>query len=192
MRWIVVGRTAAGEQARDHLLLQHAAQFARHAGREEEAGTANVEREAARGADRVIDDLGGGWQHCLLAVVRRHDAAALGEEPLHLRQPLFVQHQLDAGRLCRDLLRQVIDGRAETTIDDHRIGPLAGMAEGSQQAFPIIADGRAPVNREPDVLELLAHVAEVGVDDLAGEDFVSRADDLDAHRCFLWRNGEAS
>jgi hypothetical protein len=37
------------------------------------------------------------------------------------------------------------------------------------------------MHREPDILEFLAHVAEVGVDDLAGEHFVSRADDLDAH-----------
>ena len=41
---------------------------------------------------------------------------------------------------------------------------------------------------EPDVLELLAHVAEVGVDDLAGQDLVAGADDLDAHvPIVLWK-----
>ena len=158
-------------------------------GREEEARAADVEREAAGGADRVVDDLRRGGQHRLLAVVRRHDAAALGEEVLHLRQPLFVQHELHAGGLCRDLLRQIIDGRAETAIDDDRIGALRGKAERIQQALAVVADGGAPVHRQPDVLELLAHVAEVGIDDLAGEDFVSRADDLDAHGVSCDRRG---
>ena len=70
-------RAAARQQARDDLLLQHAAQLARHAGREEEARLADVEREAAGGADRIVDHLGRGGQHRLLAVVGRHDAAAL-------------------------------------------------------------------------------------------------------------------
>ena len=50
-----------------------------------------------------------------------------------------------------------------------------------QQALAVVADRRAPAHRQPDILELLAHVAEIGVDDLAGEDFVAGADDLDAH-----------
>ena len=175
------GCAAAGEQARDHLLLQHAPQFARHAGREEETRAADVHGETAGGTDRVVDDLGRGRQHRLLAVVRRHDAAALGEEVLHLRQPLFVQHQVHAGRLRGHFLRQVIDGRAEAAIDDDRIGTLRCKLECLEQAFAIVADRGAPVHRKSDILELLAHVAEIGIDDLAGEDFVSRADDLDAH-----------
>jgi hypothetical protein len=50
---------ALGEDPRDHLLLEHAPQLARDAGREEEAGAADVEREAARGADRIVDHLRG-------------------------------------------------------------------------------------------------------------------------------------
>src|SRR5262249_51683858 len=50
-------QSALGQEPRDDLLLEHALELARHAGREEEAGSADVEREAARGADRIVDHL---------------------------------------------------------------------------------------------------------------------------------------
>ena len=74
------GCAGAGEDAGDDLLFQHAPQFPRHARGEEEAGFADVHREAASGADRVVDHLGGRGQHRLLDVVRRHCAHAAGEE----------------------------------------------------------------------------------------------------------------
>src|SRR2546430_15350501 len=59
---------AARQQPRDHLLLEHALELSRHARRGEEAGLADVDREAAGGADRIVDHLGGG-PHNLLAPV---------------------------------------------------------------------------------------------------------------------------
>ena len=112
---------ALGEEPRDDLLLEHAPQLARNARREEEARAADVEREAARGADRIVDHLRGGGQHGLLPVVGRHHAAAPLEEVLHPGEPLLVQRELDAGRLGRDLLRQVVDRRAEAAVDDDRV-----------------------------------------------------------------------
>ena len=103
------------------------------------------------------------------------------EEVLHPGEPLLVQRELDPCRLRRDLLRQVVHRRPEAAVDDDRIRPLSGELEGQQQALAIVADRRLPLHREPDVLELLAHVAEVRVDDLAGQHLVARADDLDAH-----------
>src|SRR5262245_57493876 len=91
---------AAGQQARNDLLLEHPLQLARHAGREEEARAADVEREATGGADRIVDDLRGRGQHGLLLVVGRHHAAAPAEEPLHAGQPLLVHRQLDTGGLA--------------------------------------------------------------------------------------------
>ena len=116
----------------DDLLLQHAVEFARHAGGEKEARLADVECEAAGGADRVVDHLGGGGQHCLFHVVRRHGAHAAGEEGLHRRQPFFVQDEFDAGGLGGDFLRQVVDGGTEAAIDDHGIGAGGGKLEGGQ------------------------------------------------------------
>ena len=172
---------ALGEQPRDDLLLQHALELAWHAGREEEARAADVQREAAGGADRVVDHLGGGGQHGLLAVVGRHHAAATPEEILHLRQPLLVERQLDAGRLRGDLLREVVHRRAETAVDDDGVGALARQLKGAQEALAVVTDRRLPGDREAHVLELLADVSEVGVDNLAGEDLVAGTDDLDAH-----------
>src|SRR3989440_8438279 len=170
-----------GEQPRDDLLLQHALELAGDAGREEEARAADVDGEAAGGADGVVDDLGCRRQHRLLAVVRRHRAATAPEEILHLRQPLLVERQLDAGRLSGDLLREVVDGGAETTVDDDGVGALARQLKGTQEALAVVAHRRLPGDREADVLDLLADVREVGVDDLAGEDLVAGTDDLDAH-----------
>ena len=172
---------AAREEARDDLLFQHAAQFARHAGGEEEARLADIHRKAAGGADRVVEDLGGHRQHRLFLVVGRHDPAAALEERLHRDEPLFVERQLDPGGACRDLLRQIIDGRPEAAIDDHRICPLAGVQERSEQRIAVVADRRPPAHRQPDILELLADMAEIGVDDFAGEDFVAGTDDFDQH-----------
>ena len=169
------------QQARDDLLLQHAAQFARHAGGEEKPRLADIDRETAGGADRVVEDLGARRQHRLLPVVRRHDPAAAAEEFLHRREPLLVEHEFVAGRLGRDLLRQIIDGRPEPAVDDDRVGALAGFKKRREQCLAVVADRRAPAHRQPDILELLRDIAEIGVDDLAGQDFVAGADDFDLH-----------
>jgi hypothetical protein len=55
------------------------------------------------------------------------------------------------------------------------------MEKRRQQGVAVVADRRAPAHRQPDILELLRHVAEIGVDDLAGQDLVAGADDLDLH-----------
>ena len=91
------------------------------------------------------------------------------------------ERQLDAGGLGRDLLREVVDRGAEAAVDDDGVGALGGQLERQQQALAVVADGGLPRDGEADVLELLAHVAEVGVDDLAGQDLVAGADDLDTH-----------
>src|SRR5215472_8793253 len=99
------GRCAAARQEpRDDLLFEHAAQLTRHAGSEEEASLADVERKAAGGADRVVEDLSSGWQHRLLFVVLRHDAAAPAEEILHALQPVLVEDELDPGGAGRNFL----------------------------------------------------------------------------------------
>ena len=95
--------------------------------------------------------------------------------------PVVAQHQRHAAGLGRHLLREVVDRGAQPAIDDHRIGPLAGLAEGLQQAGAVVADRGAPMDREPDVAEPPRHVAVVGVDRLAGQDLVAGAEDFDAH-----------
>ena len=105
-------RSSARQEARDDLLFEHAVQLARHSGGEEKPSLADVEREAAGGADRVVEDLGGGRQHRLLRVVRRHDPVAAAEEILHAPEPILVEDELDPGGARRDLLRQIVDGRA--------------------------------------------------------------------------------
>ena len=104
--------SAARQQARDDLLFEHAKQLARHAWGEEKPRLADVEREAAGGADRIVEDLGADRQHRLLAVIRRHDPVAPAEEILHAAEPILVQDEVDAGGARRDLLRQIVDGRA--------------------------------------------------------------------------------
>ena len=174
-------RPAARQQSRDDLFFQHAPQLTRHARGEEEPRAADVHRETAGGANRIVQHLRADRQHRLLAVVRRHVARAAGEKFLHARQPFLVQFQLHAGRLRRDFLRQVIDRRTQPAIDDHRIGTSAGVQERLQQTVAVVADRGAPMDGKPDIFELLGHVAEIGVDDLAGQNFVAGADDLDAH-----------
>ena len=97
-------------------------------GREEEARLADVEREAAGGADRIVEQLGAGGQHGLLAVVGRHHAAAPAEELLHPAEPFLAEDELDAGGLGRDLLRQIVDRGAQPAVDDDRVGALARRA----------------------------------------------------------------
>src|SRR5207249_1131012 len=87
----------------------------------------------------------------------------------------------DAGGLRRDFPRQVVDRGAQAAVDDDRVRALPRQPKRPQQALPIVTDRRFPPDREPDVLELLTDVAEVGVDDLPRQDLVTRADDLDAH-----------
>src|SRR5437870_1634532 len=173
--------TALREEPRDDLLLEHAPELAGDAGSEEEAGLADVHGEAAGGADGIVDDLRRYRQHGLLPVVGRHDAATPAEEVLHAGEPFFVQDELDARRLSRDFLGQVVDGGAEPAVDDDGIRALGGKLKGPEQALAVVAHRGLPLHGEAHVLQLLAHVAEVGVDDLAGEDLVARADDLEPH-----------
>src|SRR5205807_777861 len=153
----------------------------RHPRGEEEAGAADVEREAAGGADRIVDHLGGDGQDRLLRVVRRQHAAAPAEEVLHPPEPRVVQRELDARGLGRDLLGEVVDGGSEAAVDDDGVGALPRQLEGAEQALPVVAHRGLPPDREPDILELLADVGEVAVDDPARQDLVTRADDLDPH-----------
>src|SRR2546428_134067 len=172
---------ALREESWDDLLLEHPMELAWHPRGEEEAGLADVEREAAGRADRVVDHFCGGGQHGLLPVVGWHHAAAPAEELFHPRWPLVIENELDAGGLRRDFLGQVVDRGAQAAVDDDRVGAAPRQPKRPQQALPIVTDRRFPPDREPDVLELLTDVAEVGVDDLPRQDLVTRADDLDAH-----------
>ena len=95
-----------------------------------------------------------------------------------------MQGQLHARGLRRDLLRQIVDRGPEPAVHDDGVGAAPGELEREQQALAIVADGRLPAHREPEILQLLGDVAEVGVDDLAREHLVTGADDFDAHaRC---------
>ena len=169
------------QQARNDLVFEHAPQFTRHARGEHETRLADGDGKAAGGAHRVVDDLGGRGQHCLFDVVRRHDAAAAAEVFLHRRQPLFTELEFNTGGFGGDFLREVINRRSEAAVDDHRIGPLAGELKRQQQVFAIVADRGLPFDGEPAVFEFLRDVAEVGIDDFASENFVTGADDFDAH-----------
>ena len=51
-------------------------------------------------------------------------------------------------------------------------------ASNSSRSSPTIVP---QLHRQPEILELLGHIAEIGIDDLAGQHFVAGADDLDAH-----------
>ena len=180
------GQAGLGEQARDDLLLQHAAQLARDAGGEVEARPADVHREAAGGPDRVVDHLRGGRQHGLLAVVGRHHPAPPLEEVLHALEPVLVERQVHPGGLGRDLLREIVHRGPEAAVDDDRVGALARELEGAQQVLPIVADRGLPLHGEPNVLQLLGDIAEIGVDDLSRQHLVARANHLDvqAHLSF--------
>ena len=177
---------APRQEPRDHLLVEHAVQLARHAGGEEEARLADVEREAAGRADRIVEHFRGRGQHRLLAVVGRHDAAAAREQRLHLGEPFLAEDELDPRRLGRDLLRQIIDRGPEPAIDHDRVRPLPGEAEGGEKRVAVVADDGAPAHREPDILELLGDRVVVGVDDLAAQDLVAGADDLELHAQIRW------
>src|SRR4030095_8214512 len=66
-------------------------------------------------------------------------------------------------------------------VDEHRVRALGGEEEGAHQALPVVAHRGFPRHGQAHVLELLAHVGEVGVDDLARQHLVAGADDLDSH-----------
>src|SRR3989442_15465836 len=110
-------QAAAGEESRNDLLLEHAGELARHPGGEEEAGLADVERKAAGGADRIVDQHGVCGQRGFLAVVWRDYPAAPAKEILHPSPPLFVKDEIDAGRLGRDFLGQVVDPGPHASVD---------------------------------------------------------------------------
>src|SRR6516164_7302942 len=135
------GRPAARQETRDDLLLEYAPQFARHTGGEEKAGPADVERKAAGGTDRLVEDLGGRRQHRLLPVVLRHDPVAPAEEILHAQQPILVEDQLDAGRARSDLLRQIVDSGSEPAIDDDRVSSPGRQTKRREQFLAVVADG---------------------------------------------------
>ena len=96
---------------------------------------------------------------------------------------MFVEFQFDAGGLGGDFLREIIDRRPEAAVDDDCIGALAGELKREQQIFAIVADSGFPFDGKAAVFELLGDIAEIGIDDFAGEYFVAGADDFDAHFC---------
>ncbi len=169
------------EQPWNDLLLEHPAQLARHARREEEPRLADIQGKAASGANRVVEHFGVRGQHRLLPVIRRHHAAAAVKVRFHPREPLVGQYEVDAGGLRCYFLGQIVERRTQSAVYDDRVGALPGEPERKEQTLAIVSDRGFPLYRKPEILELLADVAEVGVDDLAGEDFVTGAYDFDPH-----------
>ena len=176
------GDAAQLEQARDHLLVEHAPHLARHAGREQETRAADGDGEAAGRADRIVDELGVGGQHRLLAIVGRHHATAPRIGLGHARHPGLVQHQRDAARLGRQLLRKIVDRGAQPAVHDDGVGALARLPEGLEQGVAIVADRRAPMHVESDFRQASRHETVIGVDRLAGQDLVTGAQDFDSHQ----------
>src|SRR5207302_782238 len=86
-----------------------------------------------------------------LPVVGRHHPAAPAEEVFHPRQPVFAEHELDARRLGRDLLGEVVHGGAEATIDDHGVGALARLLERVKQALAVVTHRRLPLDGKRDM-----------------------------------------
>jgi hypothetical protein len=155
---------APREQPRDDLLVEHAVQLPRHARGEEKTRRADVEREAARSPDRIVEQLRTRGQHRLLTVAGRHHAAALPEELVHPAVPLVVEDELDPGSLRCDLLGKIVDGGTEPAVDDHGVDALSCEPERLQQGLPVVADRRPPLDLKAGVPKLLADVAEIGVD----------------------------
>jgi len=54
-----------------------------------------------------------------------------------------------------------------------------------QQVVAVVADGRFPLDGKAAIFELLRDVAEIGVDDFSGENFIASADDFNAHALVL-------
>jgi hypothetical protein len=150
-------------------------------GGEQEARLADGDGKAAGRADRIVDELGIGRQHRLLAVVGGHHAAAPRVGLRHARHPVLVQHQVDTAGLGRQLLAEIVDGGSQPAVHDHRVGALARLPEGGEKRRAVVAHGGAPVDVEPHFAQAAGHVAVVGVDRLAGQDLVAGAQDFDAH-----------
>ena len=74
---------ATRQEARQDLFFKHTIQFAGNTGSEIKSRFANSHREAAGGADGVVDHFCPGGEQGLLAVVWRHDTATLAEAFLH-------------------------------------------------------------------------------------------------------------
>src|SRR5262245_44864124 len=75
--------SAASQEPRQDLLLKHTIQFTGHTGGEIEARFADVDSEAAGGADRVVDHFCPSREQRLFAVIRRHETAALAKTFFH-------------------------------------------------------------------------------------------------------------
>ena len=121
-------------------------------------------------------------QHRLLAVVRRHDAAAAVEE----RPPSSPAIPRSAR------VRRRPPGPRSPATDRRRSGPSPPLTMTASARSPACRNARSSVSRSsptvvpqrtasPTSSSFWRDVAEIGVDDLAGQDFVAGADDLDLH-----------
>ena len=172
---------AAPQETRQDFSFKHRPQFAWNAGGEIEPCLANGDAKTAGRAHRIINEFSACRQHGLLEIVGRHRTAAASKHFLHSCQPTLVQFQLDPGRLRRNLLRQVINGGPQPSVNDYRVGAFPCGLECVQQVIAVVSDRRLPLHGQSVVLEFLGNVREVGVHDFAGQDFVTCADDLNAH-----------
>ena len=92
-----------------------------------------------------------------------------------------MQYELYPGSPGSNFLRQVVHGRPQATVDNHRISTLPGQLKGPQEFRAVVANGGLPLYRQANVFELLTHITKIGVDDFAGQYLVTCTDDLDAH-----------
>ena len=170
-----------GQNLRNNLLLQHAVEFARHARGEEEAGLADVECEpqAVPIGLSIISAVAGSIACFTLfgGIVR---ILRVKKDSIRASHSSCRTSSTPAACAATSCDRSSTVG-TEAPVYDHGVGPGGGELEGGQQGVAVVTDGGAPVDGQSHVLQLLRHIGEVGVGDLAGQHFVAGADDLDAH-----------
>ncbi len=162
---------------RNHRIFHHRFHLARDARQHDQMRGMTAQRhrhsEAWRGAERILNDGRTLGEVGLLEIVLGHRAADRREQFFHVIDGGLVATQLHS-RDARDRFGgQVIGGRPDAAGRNHDVALFDRRAPRPFQTIGNVADRQHRDQVDANFRELVGKVVGVGIDDLAGSDFVA-------------------
>ena len=162
---------------RYHRIFHHRFHFARHARQHDQMRSVAIARhrhpEAGRGAERILDDGRALGKERLLEIVLGHRAVHRREQSFHVLDGRLVAPQLHARDARNRFGGQVVGGRADAAGRNDDIAFLDRRAPRPFEAVGNVADREHRNQVDSNFRELVGQIVGVGIDHLAGGDFVA-------------------
>ena len=173
-------------EARRHFGFEHAPQFGRHAGKQNDDVAIGFEPQSRRGAARVGQNRGAFGNHGLTIVDFGHRAAEAAKAFLDATQDFFVAKQFSAEQIGDGFARAVVVGGAEAAGGNDQIGAVERVAKGGAHFVWRVADDGLVGHANAQAVQFIREEKGIRVQAIRSKKFRTDSDDLRIHLEMLY------